>query len=182
MSNNQWTSFTPERYHLIATIPAYTDDISGAFFQWPSTPWSPFLFTGPQLSTPNNTIGFLGFGRIARATLARLISFNISRVIYTRSSPPNSSSTRDTGLLSMYPGLTEARHVTTEELARESDFIFVLAPGGEASHHLVGQDFLARMKRTAVLVNPGRGGFTSQFTRSMSRAFLHHHCTRPRIL
>jgi len=33
----------------------------------------------------------------------------------------------------------------------------VLVPGGPASHHLVGREFLTKMKRTAVLVNPGRG-------------------------
>jgi hypothetical protein len=48
--------------------------------------------------------------------------------------------------------------VTTEELAKESDFVFVLAPGGPSSYHLVDREFLGLMKRTAVLVNPGRGG------------------------
>jgi hypothetical protein len=49
--------------------------------------------------------------------------------------------------------------VNLDELARESDFIFVLAPGGEATKHLVGKSFLAAMKKEAVLVNPGRGEF-----------------------
>ncbi|KAG8681017.1 hypothetical protein FRC08_015905, partial [Ceratobasidium sp. 394] len=126
--------------------------------KWPLTPWSPFLLTGPQLSTPGTTIGFVGFGRIAQATLARLVPFNISRVLYTRSSPPNSSTpARDREVLEKYPSLKEARHVTAEELAKESDFVFVLAPGGDKSHHLVNREFLEWMKPEAVLVNPGRG-------------------------
>ncbi|KAF8605671.1 D-isomer specific 2-hydroxyacid dehydrogenase [Ceratobasidium sp. AG-I] len=124
--------------------------------KWPLTPWSPFLLTGPQLSTPNTIVGFLGFGRIAHATLARLVSFNVSRVLYTRSSPPTDSAP-DAELLKRYPSLKEARHVTYDELARESDFIFLLAPGGPSSHHIVGREFLAKMKSTAILVNPGRG-------------------------
>ncbi|CAE7182008.1 unnamed protein product [Rhizoctonia solani] len=127
---------------------------------WPKTPWSPSLLTGPQLSNPGTTVGFIGFGRISRATLARLISFRISRVLYTRSSSPQSPAT-DTALLSEYPTLTDARWVGLDELARESDFVFVLAPGGDATKHLVGKEFLSNMKKDGILVNPGRGTIPS---------------------
>ncbi|CAE6481500.1 unnamed protein product [Rhizoctonia solani] len=123
---------------------------------WPNTPWSPSLLTGPQLSNPGTTVGFIGFGRISRATLARLIPFRISRVLYTRSSAPQSPTT-DSVLLSQFPTLKEAKWVGLDELARESDFVFVLAPGGEATKHLVGKEFLSKMKKDAILVNPGRG-------------------------
>ncbi|KAG8733554.1 hypothetical protein FRC11_005223 [Ceratobasidium sp. 423] len=123
---------------------------------WPNTPWSPSLLTGPQLSNPGTTVGFIGFGRISRATLARLVPFRISRVLYTRSSAPQSPTT-DPALLTEFPTLREAKWVGLDELARESDFVFVLAPGGEATKHLVGREFLSKMKKNAILVNPGRG-------------------------
>ncbi|CAE6368731.1 unnamed protein product [Rhizoctonia solani] len=123
---------------------------------WPNTPWSPSLLTGPQLSTPGTTIGFIGFGRISRATLARLAPFRVLRVLYTRSSSP-SAPTNDLALLSEFPTLKEAKWVALDQLARESDFVFVLAPGGETTKHLVGKEFLSKMKKNAVLVNPGRG-------------------------
>ncbi|KAG8687604.1 hypothetical protein FRC09_013397 [Ceratobasidium sp. 395] len=126
--------------------------------KWPSTPWSPFLLTGPQLSTPGTTVGFIGFGRIAQATLARLIPFGVSRILYTRSSPPNSSTpAQDKEILEKYPSLKEAKHVTVRDLAKASDFIFVLAPGGEKTYHLVNSGFLEWMKPEAIIVNPGRG-------------------------
>ncbi|KAF8699967.1 D-isomer specific 2-hydroxyacid dehydrogenase family, partial [Rhizoctonia solani] len=121
-----------------------------------NTPWSPSLLTGPQLSTPGTTVGFIGFGRISRATLARLVPFRISRVVYTRSSSPPVP-TNDLALLSEFPTLKEAKWVGLDELAQECDFVFVLTPGGEATKHLVGKDFLSKMKKNAVLVNPGRG-------------------------
>ncbi|KAF8734913.1 D-isomer specific 2-hydroxyacid dehydrogenase family, partial [Rhizoctonia solani] len=124
--------------------------------QWTNTPWSPSLLTGPQLSTPGTTVGFIGFGRISRATLARLVPFRISRVVYTRSSSPPVP-TNDLALLSEFPTLKEAKWLGLDELARECDFVFVLTPGGEATKHLVGKDFLSKMKKNAVLVNPGRG-------------------------
>ena len=54
-------------------------------------------------------------------------------------------------------GLETVRRATLEEVASESDVVFVLAPGGPATYHVVDEAFLKRMKRTAVLVNTARG-------------------------
>lgn len=43
------------------------------------------------------------------------------------------------------------------ELAQESDVVFVLAPGGPETYHIVDETFLKQMKKTAVLVNTARG-------------------------
>lgn len=53
--------------------------------------------------------------------------------------------------------MRELRRVPLEELARESDVVFVLAPGGPATHHIVDEAFLRAMKKSAVLVNTARG-------------------------
>ena len=42
-------------------------------------------------------------------------------------------------------------------LARESDVLFVLAPGGAETRHIVNEGLLREMKRTSVLVNTSRG-------------------------
>lgn len=44
-----------------------------------------------------------------------------------------------------------------DDLARESDVLFILAPGGEKTRHLIDEDFLKKMKKTSVLVNTSRG-------------------------
>src|SRR5436305_690984 len=51
-----------------------------------------------------------------------------------------------------------ATRVERDELLRESDFVVVMAPYSPATHHLIGERELARMKPTAVLVNSARGG------------------------
>ncbi|RDB18703.1 Glyoxylate reductase/hydroxypyruvate reductase [Hypsizygus marmoreus] len=128
--------------------------------KWPSVSWAPFGLCGPQLSTthlsPTRTVGFLGFGRISQATLARLIPFGITHCIYT--SAPNSppTETRDTELATQHK-LTSVRRVDIDTLARESDVLFVLTPGGENTRHLVDESFLRKMKRSSVLVNTSRG-------------------------
>jgi glyoxylate/hydroxypyruvate reductase len=101
-------------------------------------------------------VGFLGFGRIAKATLARLVSFGITHCIYAS----NPSSPRDHELesaLAARHALRSVRRVELDELARESDVLFVLAPGGDATRHVVDAGFLRKMKKRAVLVNTSRG-------------------------
>ncbi len=108
------------------------------------------------------TAGFIGFGRIAQATLARLVPFGFQRALYTgRPSSSSSSSSNpdpsaDAALAAKF-GIKEVQRVPLQTLARESDILFVLAPGGPATHHIVDEAFLRQMKPTAVLVNTARG-------------------------
>ena len=44
-----------------------------------------------------------------------------------------------------------------DELARESDVLFVLAPGGDKRYHIINTDFLRKMTKHAVLANVARG-------------------------
>jgi glyoxylate/hydroxypyruvate reductase len=99
--------------------------------------------------------GFLGFGRISQATLHRLVAFGITDVVfYTRS--PYSPQRRE-ALLKKYPSIKTLNQVPLEDVAKESDVVFVLTPGGSTTYHLVNSDFLKLMKKEAVLVNTSRG-------------------------
>ncbi|KAF7360105.1 hypothetical protein MVEN_00738900 [Mycena venus] len=127
---------------------------------WSSFAWSPFTFCGPQLSatasSPTRTVGFLGFGRIAQATLARLVPFGITHCIYTGSPNSRPDTTRDAALQAKH-NLKVLERVDADRLARESDVLFVLTPGGQETYHLVDAAFLKKMKKMSVLVNTSRG-------------------------
>ncbi|KAG1741448.1 uncharacterized protein EDB91DRAFT_1280849 [Suillus paluster] len=128
--------------------------------QWPNFSWAPFSLCGPQLSTtaasPTRKIGFLGFGRIAQVTLARLVPFGITHCLYSSnpSSPPNHA--RDAALAKQH-NLQAVSKVDIDELSRESDVLFILAPGGSDTYHVVDERLLRKMKRTSILVNASRG-------------------------
>ncbi|KAF5380025.1 hypothetical protein D9615_006190 [Tricholomella constricta] len=128
--------------------------------KWPAVSWAPFGLCGPQLSTssvsPKRTVGFLGFGRISQATLTRLIPFGITDCIYTSNPTSTPTPSRDEDLVKRY-SLNSLRRVDMNELARESDVLFVLAPGGPATRHLINEEFLRKMKKTSVVVNTSRG-------------------------
>ncbi|TFK20645.1 hypothetical protein FA15DRAFT_689033 [Coprinopsis marcescibilis] len=127
---------------------------------WPNYSWAPFLFCGRQLSAPNSSVrrtaGFIGFGRIAKATLTRLVPFGFTDCVYAGRSGSLHSEEADHGLASKL-GLKSVKRVDIETLASISDAIFVLAPGGESTYHIVNEEFLRKMKETAILVNASRG-------------------------
>lgn len=128
---------------------------------WPQTPWSPFLLTGPALSRPSLTIGFLGFGRISHCTLQRLLAFTQPatsayppRCIYTSSrARPNQGEidaehTRRFGV--------SVKRVEADVLAAESDVLIVLCSLNEDTKGMVDEAFLNLMKRDSVLINVAR--------------------------
>lgn len=140
--------------------------------KWPNSPWTPFGFCGPQISVvPNETqpgkysqgrtVGFFGFGRIAQATLARLVPFGVSKFIYTG----NPSAVVDQATLDRDAAIAKSvglpsdaiSRVSLDDLASQSDVLFVLAPGGASTYHAIDASFLSKMKSTSVLVNASRG-------------------------
>ncbi|KZV99229.1 hypothetical protein EXIGLDRAFT_668618 [Exidia glandulosa HHB12029] len=129
--------------------------------QWPKMVWAPFTLCGPQISTLSGagrrTVGFVGFGRIAQATLKRLVPFGFQSCLYAGSKRQNQDANRERDVeLGSQLGIVIER-VDLEEVAKASDVVFLLCPGGEETHHLVSESFLRKMKRTAVLVNVSRG-------------------------
>ncbi|TFK49319.1 hypothetical protein OE88DRAFT_1662813 [Heliocybe sulcata] len=131
---------------------------------WPNATWSPFAFCGPQLSLASSpsqtrtlTAGFLGFGRIAQATLRRLLPFGFTHALYSSNPSSTPSPSQDSAYTKDFHPIQSVRRVDYDTLAKESDVVFVLAPGGEKTYHLVNEGFLRKMKKTAVLVNTARG-------------------------
>lgn len=90
------------------------------------------------------TIGFVGFGRIARATAKLLQPFGVRIVAHqpTQQSRPAEQQVEFLGL---------------EELLRQADFVSLHMTINETSRGLIGAAQLALMKPTAYLINTARG-------------------------
>ena len=52
----------------------------------------------------------------------------------------------------------KASYVSKDELLGQSDFIVLQVPYSPRTHHLIGEPELKKMKPTAILINPARGG------------------------
>ncbi len=106
--------------------------------------WAPMMLLGGDLM--GKTLGIIGAGRIGSAMAMRSRGWCM-KVLYT-------TQNRRNGVLEEMLG---ARRVDLETLLRESDFISLHTPLSEKTRHLIGAKELSLMKRTAYLINTGRG-------------------------
>ena len=87
------------------------------------------------------SVGIIGFGPIARRTLAKLSAFDCKVIVHRASGA----------------AVDGVAVVALEELIETSDVIILQAPLTEATRHLIDADQLSRVKADAFLINVSRG-------------------------
>ena len=97
----------------------------------------------PFTELAGKTIGIVGMGAIGQKVAAIAKAFGMKVIYY---------STSGTNHCKDYPS------VTLETLLAESDVITIHAPYNERTAGLIGYEQFKKMKRSAYLVNTGRGG------------------------
>jgi glyoxylate reductase len=100
--------------------------------------WEPERHLGVELN--GTTLGIVGLGRIGRAVARRAEGFGMNILSV------NSKSGRD----------------AFEQLLEQADFVSLHAPLTPQTRRIIDRDALRRMKRTAILINTGRGGLVDQ--------------------
>jgi glyoxylate reductase len=92
------------------------------------------------------TLGILGFGRIGRAVARRARGFNMRVIYYSRHRAP----------ADVEMGLN-AELLPLDELLAQADFLSLHVPLTPETRGLIGPRELAKMKRSAFLINTSRG-------------------------
>ncbi len=93
-------------------------------------------------------LGVIGFGRIGRE-VARIARFGLGmKIIYYDVYRPPEEEVRILG----------AEYRQLDDLISEADVITLHVPLVKETYHLINEDRLKRMKRTAILINTSRGG------------------------
>lgn len=107
-----------------------------------------WLRTGPLTSwqLTGRTVGLVGYGAIGRLVADRLRGFAV-RII---ASDP------------VFHGDAEVEAVSLDELLALSDFVSIHTPLLSSTRGLIGSREIALMKRSAILVNTGRGGIVDE--------------------
>ncbi|MBV4367529.1 glyoxylate/hydroxypyruvate reductase GhrB [Erwinia sp. BNK-24-b] len=91
-------------------------------------------------------MGILGMGRIGLALAQRAhLGFSMP-ILYNARSQHKEAEQR-----------FDAQYCDLDTLLKESDFLCISLPLTEQTHHLIGREELAKMKKSAVLINAGRG-------------------------
>jgi lactate dehydrogenase-like 2-hydroxyacid dehydrogenase len=106
--------------------------------------WSVDLLCGHDIY--GRTLGLIGMGRIGQGVARRARGFQM-RVLYHDAVRQDAQAEKDLGV----------EFVPFDTLLRESDFISLHVPLLPDTKKLIGAGALARMKKTAILVNTSRG-------------------------
>lgn len=93
------------------------------------------------------TLGIIGLGRIGQAVARRASGFEMS-VLYhdARRAPEDVEAS------------CRCRYVSRDELLQQSDIVTIHVPYSPETHHLIGAEEIAKMKKSAILINAARGG------------------------
>ena len=98
----------------------------------------------PLIELSGKTMGIVGFGSIGQATARIAQALGMHVLIYTRTQRPE--------LL-----YGDMRFAALDELLTQSDVLSLHCPLTDATHHLINERTLSQMKRSAILINTGRG-------------------------
>ena len=99
------------------------------------------------LSVPHNevyqkTLGIIGEGRIGSIVIDSALHLGMKVLVYSRTVKPDREG---------------VRHVSLDELLKESDYISLHCPLTPQTHHIINEEALNKMKKEAFLVNTSRG-------------------------
>jgi glycerate dehydrogenase len=101
----------------------------------------------PLVALDGLTLGIIGYGRIGRAVARIGQAFGMKILATGRSKNIASDG---------------AQYVDLETLLRESDVVSLHCPLAPENERMVNAQFLAKMKRTAFLINTARGGLVDE--------------------
>ena len=110
--------------------------------------WHPNMLVGRDIC--GATIGVLGAGRIGAAMARRAKGFNMNILFYDVVPRPELEKELN------------AKQVDLETLLKDSDFVSVHVPLLKTTHHLINEDRLKLIKKTAYLINNSRGAVVDE--------------------
>ena len=103
----------------------------------------PALLKIPRLM--GQTLGFISFGRVARAVARRAAPFGLRMLAY------------DPIVEEMLVSEQGVQPATLSEVLSQSDFVSMHAPARPEVHHMLKEQHFRQMKPTAIFINTGRG-------------------------
>lgn len=109
-------------------------------------PWQWGMFYMLGMGLQGRQLGIVGMGQIGIATARRAKAFGMN-IAYTRRSALEAGVAKD----------LDAKFMSMDELIESSDVLSLHCPYSPATHHLISENQLARMKPTAYLINTARG-------------------------
>src|SRR5574343_586711 len=106
--------------------------------------WNPMLFNGTSLS--GKTLGIIGTGKIGADVAHKAVNAFAMKVVYY-------DIVRNEDLEKKYNAVY---FDNIDEILKVSDIVSIHVPLNDSTHHLINENRLSLMKRTAIIVNTSR--------------------------
>lgn len=94
------------------------------------------------------TCGIVGLGKIGKTIAKRAAAFDMN-IAYLRRGQP-------------YPDVSYTHYSDLQELAKASDYLIVIVPGGPETQHLINRDVLKALGSKSYLINVARGSVVDE--------------------
>ncbi|KAK7494189.1 hypothetical protein BaRGS_00014662 [Batillaria attramentaria] len=109
------------------------------------TEWKPTWLCGAEIT--NRVVGIFGLGRIGYGVARRILPFGPKKMLY-----------HDVVQVSFAADVGAEYRENLEDMLREVDFLCICCNLTPQTRHRINKNTLAKMKKTAIIVNSGRGG------------------------
>lgn len=110
--------------------------------RWPKEGAAPL-----RQSIEGKRVGILGLGRIGETIARKLAAFDCEIVYHSRNRKPD---------------VPYRYYDRLADMAKDVDFLVVIAPGGAATHHLVNRAVIDALGPDGTLINVGRGSVVDE--------------------
>ena len=101
----------------------------------------------PHVEVNGKTLGVIGEGGIGREVIRIAKALRMNILVYTRTPKEDEE---------------QLRHVSLEELLKNSDFVTLHCPLNDKTRHMINEETLGLMKPGAFLINTARGGLVDE--------------------
>lgn len=129
--------------HVLGMLLTLLHHINRAHWDVRKREWNRESNRGTELK--GKTVGIIGFGHTGPAFAQKLKCMGVQILVYDKYRNPNPTE---------YPGI---ELVSYSELLSNADIVSIHLPLTEETRMMVDEDFLAQMKRGAILINSSRG-------------------------
>ncbi|MGN1478508.1 MAG: D-2-hydroxyacid dehydrogenase [Acutalibacteraceae bacterium] len=102
------------------------------------------FWKSPLINLQGKTIGIIGYGKIGSAVAKIADAYAMNILCYVPSKKPQ-------------PDFDNFRFTSLDELIRESDIISLHCPLTPETTGLVNEEFISKMKKSAIIINTSRG-------------------------
>ena len=134
--------------HTIAMIMALSRNIPQATASLKDGKWEKKKFRGRELF--NKTLGLIGVGNIGRIVADRAKGLKMKVIIYDPYIKPETIEELD------------VESVSLDELLKRSDYVTIHTPKTDETTNLINKETIAKMKKSAILINCARGGIVNE--------------------